>query len=420
MPNYVCGIDFGTSNSAVAVYDTDAQAPAPLNDEICRPIPSLLYFPDEERNSVFVGNDAIDAYVRSNFQGRFLQALKTFLTFTSFTETRINGRRYELPDLVALILRHLKQLAEKSVEAPIDRVVLGRPVKFAGDSPNEDLATERLYQAAKLVGFKQIEFEFEPVAAARYYQTLVKKDELVLVGDFGGGTSDFTLMSLSPSGEAGTSQSTVLGTAGVPFAGNKFDSELMRGKLLHHFGQGSKWWADDKWLNLPNHIFLDICEWHQIPFLRERRTMEFLRDVQRRTTNPKGIANLRALIFENYGYSVFQRIEEAKIRLSSTAQTAIDCALKEVSFHEPVSLLEFNSLIQAHISSIRHCVQELQQAHNVSNARIDKVFLTGGTSEVAAVKQLFTELFGADKVRTGKTFTSVAEGLGLTAGALFA
>src|SRR5215467_7548371 len=98
MPNYVCGIDFGTSNSAVAVYDTDAQAPAPLNEEICRPIPSLLYFPTEERNSVFVGNDAIDAYVRSNFQGRFLQALKTFLTFTSFTETRINGRRYELPD----------------------------------------------------------------------------------------------------------------------------------------------------------------------------------------------------------------------------------------------------------------------------------------------------------------------------------
>ncbi|EEF60455.1 Hsp70 family protein [Pedosphaera parvula] len=419
MANYVCGIDFGTSNSAVAVYDLDRRAPSPLNAEICRPIPSLLYFPTEEKNSVFVGDDAVAAYVRSNFQGRFLQALKTFLTFSSFTETRINGRRYELPDLVALMMRQLKQTAEKAVEAPIDRVVLGRPVKFAGDSPNEELATERLYKAAKLVGFKQIEFEFEPVAAARYYQTLVTKNELVLVGDFGGGTSDFTLMSLSPSGESGTSESTVLGTAGVPFAGNKFDSELMRGKLLHHFGQGSQWWADDKWLNLPNHIFLDICEWHQIPFLRERRTMEFLRDVQRRTTNPKGIANLRALIFENYGYSVFQRIEEAKIRLSSADQTAIDCALKEVSFHEPVSLLEFNGLIQPHISAIRHCVQELLQAHSISDARVDNIFLTGGTSEVTAVKQLFIEMFGANKVRTGKTFTSVAEGLGLTAGSLF-
>jgi hypothetical chaperone protein len=420
MTNYVCGIDFGTSNSAVAVYDISQHAPSPLNAQICRPIPSLLYFSTEEKNSVFVGDDAIAAYVRSNFQGRFLQSLKTFLTFSSFTETRINGRRYELPDLVGLMMRQLKQTAEKAVNAPIDRVVLGRPVKFAGDSPNEELATERLYKAAKLVGFKQIEFEFEPVAAARYYQTLVKKNELVLVGDFGGGTSDFTLMSLSPSGEAGNSQSTVLGTAGVPFAGNKFDSELMRGKLLQHFGQGSRWWADDKWLNLPNHIFIDICEWHQIPFLREHRTMEFLRDVQRRTTNPKGIANLRALIFQNYGYSVFQRIEEAKIRLSSTDKTTIDCALKEVTFHESVTLTEFNTLIQPFINSIQNCVQELLKAHNTSSIQVDNIFLTGGTSEVKAVKQLFNKMFGAEKVRTGKTFTSVAEGLGLTAGIFFA
>lgn len=419
MSNYVCGIDFGTSNSAVAVYDTALHAPSPLNAQICRPVPSLLYFPTEEKNSVFVGDEAIAAYVRSNFQGRFLQALKTFLTFTSFTETRINGRRYELADLVALIMRQMKLTAEKAVGEPIHQVVLGRPVKFAGDSPNEELATERLYNAAKLVGFKEIEFEFEPVAAARYYQTLVKKNELVLVGDFGGGTSDFTLMSLSPAGKSGVSESTVLGTGGVPFAGNKFDSELMRGKLLQHFGQGSKWWADDKWLNLPNHIFLDICEWHQIPFLRERRTMEFLKDVQRRTTHPKEIANLRALIFQNYGYSVFQRIEEAKIRLSSSGKTAIDCALKEVSFHEPVTLLEFNGLIRSHIQAIQKCVEELLQAHGTSAAQVDNVFLTGGTSEVTAVKQVFKLMFGEEKVRTGKTFTSVAEGLGLTAGAVF-
>src|SRR3954451_2540526 len=113
MNDYVCGIDFGTSNSAVAVYDTKLHAPSPLNAEICRPVPSLLYFPTEEKNAVFVGDEAIAAYVRSNFQGRFLQSLKTFLTFTSFTETRINGRRYELADLVALMMRQLKQTAEK-------------------------------------------------------------------------------------------------------------------------------------------------------------------------------------------------------------------------------------------------------------------------------------------------------------------
>ncbi len=417
MDDLVCGIDFGTSNSAVAVYNVSTCEPSPHNERLCRPIPSLLYFPTAERKSVFVGDEAISSYVSSNFRGRFLQALKTFLTASSFTETRINGIRYELPDLVALIIKHLKKTAEEATSAQINRVVLGRPVKFAGESRDEDLAMKRLRHAAELAGFKEVSFEFEPVAAARYYQTLVQKRELVLVGDFGGGTSDFTLMELCPPLSKGaSSDSTVFGTSGVPFAGNKFDSELMRGKMLHHFGHGSKWWADDKWLHIPHYIFVDICEWHQIPFLRERRTLEFLRDVRQRSTDPDGVGNLIKLIFDNYGYSVFQRIEEAKIRLSSADITKIQCDLKGSSFQEPVSIVEFDQLIQVHIDSIVSSVETLLNSHNVRLDQIDNVFLTGGTSEVRAVKHLFARLFGPEKIRTGKTFTSVAEGLGITAG----
>jgi hypothetical chaperone protein len=420
MHEFVCGIDFGTSNSAIAIYDLSIHGLSTLNGTICRPIPSLLFFPTTEKRAVYVGDEAVASYVNSNYQGRFLQSLKTFLTASAFEGTTINGKYYELTDLVALILRYLKKTAEQVLGASVERVVLGRPVKFAGENPDEDLALRRLRQAAKTVGFKEILFEFEPIAAALYYQTLVERDELVLVGDFGGGTSDFTLMSLSPSAtDQATTKSTVLGTAGLPFAGNKFDSEIMGGKLIRHFGHKSMWWADDKWMSLPNYIFLDICEWHQIPFLRDRRTLGFLKDVERHTNDPQGVKNLVNLIFGNYGYSVFQRIEEAKIGLSSSDTAEIQCEMKRISFREPIAIQEFDQLIQPHIDSIEKCVVGLLQKYSVTTDQIDNVFLTGGTSEVRAVRNLFGKLFGTRKIRAGKTFTSVAEGLGLAAGNAF-
>src|SRR6185503_18656362 len=256
----VIGLDFGTTNSAIAVAGSDRQATLATFGGDLAAFRSILYFPAKERGSpqqnteTKAGPDAINSYLASSL----------------FTSTNINGRNYTLEDLIAIILRRLRMRVMDQFETSASRVVLGRPVRFAGADTEADeaLALKRLQTAAELAGFKEVSFELEPVAAAYQYETQLDHDELVLIGDFGGGTSDFTLAHLGP-GRKKDGRSPVIGTSGVAIAGDTFDSRIMMRLVAPKLGLGSNYISQGKVLPVPVWVFTKLSNWHHMFLLKD-------------------------------------------------------------------------------------------------------------------------------------------------------
>jgi hypothetical chaperone protein len=351
---------------------------------------------------------------------RFLQSLKAFLPDKNFTGTTIFGKRYEIDDLIAIILAEIKSLGEHGAGCSIDEAVFGRPVFFSRDPSSDRIAENRLRSAATKAGFASVSFEYEPIAATLAYLSQMRsdKEEIVLMGDFGGGTSDFTVMRLNHSMLATQEEKLkrILAMNGVYIGGDTFDSRIMWEKGTPHFGrhvtsQDMKGLA----LSTPLWIMHTLCEWHMIPFLRENKTMEIIREIKRTTDTPKLVENLEHLIRENRGFSFFQAIERAKTRLSVDTVAAISYRDKFIQVEDPISRAEFESFIANDLGEISTCVDKLISDAGLTKERIDKVLLTGGSSFVPAVREIFSNSFGEDKIVNLDAFTSVAHGLAISA-----
>ncbi|TAE47586.1 MAG: Hsp70 family protein, partial [Bacteroidetes bacterium] len=264
-PRYVYGIDFGTSNSALAVLDTRQREVVKIFT-----VPSVLFFPDEVQPGQppvhFVGDDAVTRYVESERQGRFMKSVKRVLPNKSFEFTRIHGKKYTAEDLVALIIAHLKREADLFVGEAVTTAVIGRPVVFDEHPEKDALAQERLGRAVRQAGIETAFFQLEPIGAAFTYERQLDREELVLVADFGGGTSDFTVMKLRP--EAAHSpdrQADMIAKGGIYIGGDNFDSSIMWEKGTPHFGRGMEYESrPGKWLELPLSFFHNICSWEKM------------------------------------------------------------------------------------------------------------------------------------------------------------
>lgn len=411
------GIDFGTSNSALSVYRNGIVEVIPVDsdesgEELLR---SVLYFTEEEE--IFVGQEAIRHYVDDGAIGRFMQSIKTFLPNTSFDSTEIFGKRYTIDDLVAIILRRLKARGEAHVGCSVDSVVLGRPVIFSTDSAKDAVAQQRLEKAARKAGFKKIWFQYEPIAAALTFEATLKPGEerIVLIGDFGGGTSDFTIIRTKGGGFSREDRKNdVLSLGGVYVAGDKFDSQLMWDKVAHHFGRNARYrsMGKDEWFNIPKSIIYTLCQWHRIPLLRARSTREQIRMIKRSTDNPRAIANLENIIEDNYGFFLFQAIEKAKCELSGNPHTTISFKERGLSISEAISKDEFESINHNNLQQIAACIDDVITQSGLAPAQVDSVFLTGGTSRMPCIQSLFADRFGRDKLEQRNSFTSVVYGLG--------
>ena len=415
----VFGIDFGTSNSALSVYrngqvelvnvDMDSQTKSLMR--------SVLYF--NEDKEVFTGAEAIHQYIEEGGCGRFMQSIKTFLPSSSFSGTEIFGKRYGIDDLVAVILRQLKAKGEQHVGATVDSVVLGRPVLFSEDKSKDNAAQQLLEKAARKAGFKHISFQFEPIAAAQTYKDKLSTDQekIVFIGDFGGGTSDFSVIRVT-GGENRKSdfRHDVLALGGVYVAGDKFDSQIMWDKVAHHFGRKANYkaFATEQWTEVPGSLIYTLSQWHRIPLLRTRQNRELIRIIKRSTDNPAAIQNLENIIEDNYGFSLFQAIEKAKCDLSANEQTNIRFFETALELNEPLSKQEFEEINQTNFSKIEACIDDVLLQCGLSANQIDTVSLTGGTSKTPYIQNLFSERFGADKAENHNAFTSVAHGLGLS------
>ena len=423
------GLDFGTTNSAVAVARADGSVRLATFEEDGRLIEtfrSILYFfhpfdQEAEHSFVAAGPEAIAAYLRAEPRGRLIQSLKSFLASRSFTRTILYKSFYTLEDLIAIIIRELRSAAEKQFANLGTSVVVGRPVRFSGAKNEEDdeFAIERLQAAVRQGGFEQIYFEYEPVAAAYKYETRLDHDELVLIADFGGGTSDFSLVHLGPSARmAERGRRDILGTDGVAIAGNDFDSKLMRHLVAPELGLGANYVSNGKLLPTPSWVFKEFERWHYLSFLKNQKTMTMLNRVRLEALEPEKIESLIHVIDDELGFKLYKSIERTKVNLSSQKLSSFVFEDSPVKIEKELLRSEFEQWIEPYIHQMSNCINRLLVRCNVGASDVDSVFMTGGSSFVPAVRRLFEERFGVGRLRSGGELTSVAEGLGLRAQAL--
>jgi hypothetical chaperone protein len=294
-------------------------------------------------------------------------------------------------------------------------------VRFVGAETEDDnlYAEGRLRKAYQLAGFQEIEFEMEPVAAAHYYESTLERDELILIGDFGGGTSDFSLIHVGPTiRRRGRTAADLLGNAGVAIAGDAFDAKIVRNLVSPYLGSGTKMRSVNKILPVPTWVYAKLERWHHLSFLKAKDTMNMLASVQAQALEPRKIEALIHLVNEDLGYYLHQAVQKTKCELSmeTTAPFRLSDGFLEVDAVAQRS--SFESWIAGEVAAIEGCVDSLLQTSGVRPAEVNMVFLTGGSSFVPAVRRVFERRFGADRIRTGNEFTSVAAGLALKA-ALF-
>jgi len=420
----VIGLDFGTTNSAIAVADAATGATlARFGDgsNTTASFRSILYFPPKDRSATVkaetkAGPEAISSYLDDDTKGRLILSVKSYLGSSLFTSTQINGRYYTLEDLIAIILRRLRTSVIEQFGVSATRVVLGRPVRFAGadNDVDETLALNRLRSAANLAGFSEVTFELEPVAAAYQYETQLDHDELVLIGDFGGGTSDFTLAQLGP-GRKRTGRNPVVGTSGVGIAGDTFDSRIMMNLVAPKLGLGSHYVSLGKELPVPVWLYSQLSSWHRTFLLKDPKTMAVLREVRNQASEPAKVSALIQIISENLGYALYRAVEGTKVELTENEMAGFVFAHGSTNMEDALERWRFESWIQEDVQNIATCVRGLISQHNVSPGDIGSVFLTGGSSFVPYVRRFFARTFGSHKLKGGEELTTVAKGLALRA-----
>ncbi|WP_435356200.1 Hsp70 family protein [Emticicia sp. SJ17W-69] len=413
MSKFIYGIDFGTTNSALAILDTDSNHLVKLFT-----IPSLLFFPEPTKPKEIViptvGNDAISLYVQNRMRGRFMKSIKKVLPNKSFIDTKIGSKSYRAEDLVALILIHLKKMADDFIGENITTAVIGRPVVFDENPEKDALAQERLSKAAKIAGFEDFFFQMEPIGAAFTYERQITKQELVLVADFGGGTSDFSLMQLNPDAiHKADRQADMLAQGGIYIGGDSFDSDIMWTKGTPHFGRGVKEeFTPGKPLDLPLSYFHNICSWERMNFLDSLRMRISIAKSYNFSGKDYRVKNLQTLIEDNLGYVLFKQIEKVKIDLTVIDNAVFEFNEHEISINEPISIQELqDEIIDKNVEKIENYLQEFLDLNKINNKDIDVVFMTGGTSMVRPLRNIFMKRFGENNIKSGDNFNSVAMGL---------
>ena len=422
------GFDFGTTNSSVALVDDESKVRlasfTSLGTEV-ESFRSVLYLEQYRtangmrRTHAFTGPFGIERYLQAEEKGRLVQSLKSHLSSRSLTGTEVFGRRYTIEDLIARMLADLRKHATKQFAQPITHAMVGRPVRFVGSESAEDdeFAVSRLREAFAAAGFERVDFEMEPVAAACAYEAGLDHDELILIGDFGGGTSDFSLLRVGPGvRQRGRTAGDLLGNSGVGLAGDAFDARIVRKLVSPALGSDSEARSLNKILPaVPAWIYANLERWHYLSFLRTNNVREILKSARIRALEPEKIEALITLIDEDLGYQLHQAVQQVKFELSRSESAEFHFRDGSMDLRIPVTRREFELWIESDLQIIESSIDMLLKGAGVDPHAVDRVFLTGGSSFVPAVRRIFETRFGENKIRGGNEFTSVAHGLALRA-----
>ena len=381
-----CGLDFGTSNSTIGVVRDGVPELVPVEaDETF--IPSAIFFDFERKGRVLFGREAIATYIGQT-DGRLMRALKTILGSPLIDEaTAVGSRRIPLTEVVEIFIRHLKAKAEAFLDAEIDCVVHGRPVRFVdGDDAADAKAQNVLEAIARRAGFRAVTFEFEPIAAAYHYEETATREETVLVADIGGGTSDFTVIRIGPERRARAERrDDILANAGVRIGGTDFDTALSLNAVMPLLGLGTM--LREKNLPMPNGTYYELATWATINFVYTHKTERETRELLAQACEPEKVARLAKTVRRHLGHRIAIAVEEAKMALSEAETHAIALDFLERDLVAAATRDGFETAIREKTERLtavaRTCVAEA----GVSPGDIDTIFFTGGSSRVPAVRR---------------------------------
>ncbi len=403
------GIDFGTTNSAVAVADDAGKVElVPLAG--ARYWRTVLFF--EPGGTLSAGAPAISRYLDTGGEGRLVQSIKSHLASSTFSRTSIFGKRFALDDMIAAYLRLVRAGADRDLGS---RCVIGRPVRYWGAETGEDdaRAIGRMNDAMAKAGFTDVVYEYEPVGAAASYAARLDHEELIIVADYGGGTSDFSAI------RVGQGAAKVLATGGIGVSGDAFDARVIDAVVAPALGRGTRYTTDEMGgeAPVPSWLYSHLRRWHLLSFLKEESTQRLLKRVQGGSVDPKKIEKLIQLIDEDLGLPLHQAVEGAKVRMSSAQADRL--ALKAIELDLPIARADFETWIGEDLDVIDGVLEDVLVRAGVTADQIDRVFATGGSSLVPAVRGRLATRFGADKLVGGEELTSVAQGLAARARQVF-
>ncbi len=407
------GIDFGTSNSTVGYMENGRPRLVPLENGNVT-MPSAVFFNFEDNRSYY-GRQAIGHYT-DNVEGRLLRALKSVLGTSLINEkTRIKAHQIAFSDIIGSFLHTLKEALDKQVGQAVDNVVLGRPVQFVDDDAEADRrAQDELEKAATKRGFKHIAFQFEPIAAALDYEQTVTREELALIIDIGGGTSDFSIVRVSPErARAADRKDDILASTGVHIGGTDFDRLLSTTHLMPELGYKTE--TKDGKRFLPAGYFHDLATWQRINLLYTSKAMTDLRQIRYEAARPELVERMIDIVRHRQGHALAGRIEAAKIDLTDQAETMMEIALTDETLRVPMTRPGLEAAIEAAVGRVGDTALKTLREAGVEAGRITTLFLTGGSTAIPLLKRRMLALFPEARPVEGDLFGSVGLGLALDA-----
>ncbi|GAB6968694.1 Hsp70 family protein [Komagataeibacter kakiaceti JCM 25156] len=421
-PTIRLGIDFGTTNTVVVMLDANGQ-PRPMRfsfphhppAETCRSLLCLWHEetqPGQPPLHEAIGAAAIDAYLEDPAESRLIMSMKSYLAQASFRQTRLLGRVMTLEMLIARFLDCLMRVIQ--VDPAHVSATVGRPVQFAGERSDNAFGEQRLRDSFRTAGFQHVNIALEPEAAGWRFAQRLKEPATVLVADFGGGTSDFSILRFDPDAAQGT---VPLGYAGVGIAGDQLDYRIIDHVISPELGRHATYRVmGGQPLPVPAEWYASLGHWHRLALMRTPQTLRAIADVARTASEPHRLHALMKLIEDQQGQTLYRAVGAAKRALSSAGATVLEYSYGNLEIRREITRTEFESWIAPDLIRFDNAVEAALTRANLPATAIDRVFLTGGTSFVPAVRNLFVRRFGSERVDMGGEFVSVAEGLALMNG----
>ena len=405
-------VDFGTSNSLLShVSDDGIITPVPLESDGSFVLRSLLYSP--EPNKWYFGKEAIKEYVSTSGEGRFFRSVKKFLPERNYNGTTVFNKTMNISEIIATFLGEMRRRANKFTNENVEKIVMGRPALYSLEEADDKLAQERMQKACELAGFKEVVFCPEPIAAGLDYSAENSGERIVLIADFGGGTSDFTLMKIHP----GTySKDDILGLSGIFKAGDAMDGVMMKDFIAPHFGSRFEYKipGGNNILTFPRQLLTKICSPAHITHLRERDTWEYLQHIKKFSLSAEGTKQMHqlfTLVECQLGFPLFDEIEKTKVRLGKLPEATFKYVYSDMDIEELIGKVAYEKSITPTVDDIMSSMMEVFKQSGVDIKDVSQVCLTGGTSQLNLIRERLAAVFGQDKLVDYNIYQSVVNGL---------
>lgn len=410
-----CGLDFGTSNSTLATSNGPETLLVPLEGQ--SPILKSAIFFDSEVKQHFIGQYGIDRYLEGD-KGRLMLSLKSILGSALLNEKiAVCGKWITYKDIIGLVIKHIKNTAEKQLNTELTQVVLGRPVRYHDTNDARDkLAQDTMENIMKEQGFKEVSFQFEPIAAALDYESTIRGEQLVLIIDLGGGTSDFTVIRLNHKTTSIHRKADILANVGIHIGGTNFDKNLSLGAIMPLLGKGSSMQGvNGTKLDMPISLYYDLTSWHLLNNLYTIQSINNLKRLYLVSEQKLLIKRAIYVLQKHLGHYLLQAAENSKIKLSSSLSENIDISKVEHDLQILISRDNFESYCHNLINGLQNTIQTTLHSAGIKANQIDSVFLTGGTTQIPAVFKMIKNIFTNSKLVSGDIYGSVGKGLAIEA-----